>query len=163
MSYAAGDLVVARVGEYEGKAGYVIAVDTEATEAGEENVYQCMFSNEKMQGVFDFLAESELIKAEVEEDDLEIPEDVPSPRFGMGAHEFEGHVRYLLTKSLGRITQVGPEEAFFGFQPFEELTAPEVLSELMVKVEEGMALFAQAHILIGRVIMAYQVQEVPNE
>jgi hypothetical protein len=78
------------------------------------------------------------------------------PAFGMTEDQFVAHMEYLMTRALGRVTTTGPGQAFYGFQEFETLTPPEVLAKLMIKLEEGMALLAQAHVLIGRTALALE-------
>jgi len=82
--------------------------------------------------------------------------DIPVYEFGIPSEVFQRHLEYLIGRSLAHVGKVGPNEAFFGFQEFEGKSAPEVLLELMMKLEEGMAMFAQAHILIGRIVAALE-------
>lgn len=99
----------------------------------------------------------------VAEDDLEpLPpkqeevKDVPAYDFPIPQKILEAHLEWLITRSLERLGDVGPKEAFFGFQEFEGKTASEVIMELMGKLEEGVAMFAQAHVLLGRIVMALE-------
>lgn len=92
----------------------------------------------------------------VEDDEDDGVLDVSVYGFGIPHEVFQRHLEYLIGRSLVHVGKVGPEEAFFGFQEFEGKTATEVLLELMFKLEEGMAMFAQAHILIGRVVSALE-------
>lgn len=158
MPYEPGDLVYARTGDYEGGVGYVVSKQEASRVGGDESIYQVMFS-ENGRGVFDDLLESELNPVEVVDDGDEDEEEVETPSFGMSQEEFLRHTEYLMTKALDRIAITGPESAFFGFQEFEGKDAKEILVELLVKIEENMALLSQAHILTSRIAIALQTLE----
>lgn len=83
--------------------------------------------------------------------------DIPVYDFGISSETLQRHLEYMIGRCLVHVGKVGPEQAFFGFQEFEGKTASEVLLELMGKLEEGMAMFTQAHILIGRVVAALEI------
>ena len=82
--------------------------------------------------------------------------NIPVHGFGISAQVLERHLEYLIGRSLIHVGKVGAKEALFGYQEFEGKSASEVLLELMLKLEEGMAMFAQAHILIGRIVTALE-------
>jgi hypothetical protein len=81
---------------------------------------------------------------------------VPVYDFGIPTDVLRKHLEWMCGRALEKIGDVGPNEAFFGFQEFEGKTASEILIDLMMKLEEGMAMFAQAHVLIGRIVAALE-------
>lgn len=105
----------------------------------------------------EFLGEmEEEYEAALDDDDPEEEEPadgitIEVPQFGMSAEEFAQHLEFMLGRALGRVGQVGPREAFFGFQEFEGLTPQEVLFGVLDKIEESMAMHAQLHILVARI------------
>lgn len=91
------------------------------------------------------------------EDAAEEPvDDIPVHAFGIPVSVLEAHLGWFVGRSLERVGDVGPEEALFGFQEFEGKSPQEVILELMGKLEEGTALLAQTHILLGRIVMALE-------
>jgi hypothetical protein len=151
--FSPGDLVVTTVAQYEGLGGYVATVLIPPEKEGTPQ-YQVMF---EIDGVAElaWIHEDELEPAVFEDEE----EEVEVPAFGMSAEELAGHTQYLLTKAMTRITEVGAQEAFFGFQEFEGKDAREILVTLLNKIEEGLALYAQAHILVSRTIIGLQLLE----
>ncbi len=83
-------------------------------------------------------------------------DEIPVYDFGIPADVLQSHLEWFVGRSLQRLGAVGPEQALFGFQEFEGKTPNEVILELMGKLEEGAALLAQTHILLGRIVMALE-------
>jgi ribosomal protein L24 len=98
--------------------------------------------------------EIKLVQVQEPEEDSVL--DMPVHRFPISEEALTDHLEFLLSRALDQVGVVGPEQALFGFQEFEGKTPTEVLVELMLKIEEGMALFAQVHILIGRIVLALE-------
>jgi ribosomal protein L24 len=151
LKFPTGTQVVVVDGDFTGLSGIVKGYEFErylvvlqGVKTPKEGQYFAYKEEE-----LDFL-ESEDPSEEEEVDEIHVPE------FGMSAEAFERHLEYLIGRSLEHVGKIGPEQAFFGFQEFEGKTASEVLLSLMTKLEEGMALFAQAHILIGRIVVALE-------
>jgi len=151
--FEVGDLVVALEGVYKDKAGYVATLQLGTGD--QEDYYQVMFEKDGF-AVLDTVAESTLAPAEVEGDGPELEE---TPSFGMSHDELAGHTKYLLTKAMDRITEVKQEDWAFGFLQFEGMDAREILVLLLNKIEDSMALSAQAHILVSRTIIGLQLLE----
>lgn len=83
-------------------------------------------------------------------------DEIKIPTFGMTQEQVANYLEYLLRRSVEHVGSVGAEDALFGYQEFEGKTASQVLVGLLFKLEEGMAMFAQAYILIGRTIAALE-------
>lgn len=147
MKFSPGDEVIATDGQYKGTHGTVLEYWINSV------VFQ-IADDQLVTGVV-VVGEDELdfLPAESEDDVI----DIPVHEFGISEETFQRHLEYLIGRSLAQVGQVGAKEAFFGFQEFEGKTASEILFELMFKLEEGMAMFAQAHILIGRIVAALEM------
>lgn len=142
-----GDEVVVAEGDFKGQYGSVLRFE----EVFER--YLVTLPDVSKTGHFAFQEhELEPIDFPVEEavDQIEVPE------FGMTTEQVQNYLEYLFGRSLAHVGEVGAKEAFFGYQQWEGKTASQVLVGLMFKLEEGMAMFAQAHILIGRTIAALE-------
>lgn len=99
-----------------------------------------------------------------EPEENEVVDEIHIPTFGMTNEQIVSYLEYMMQRSLAHVKEIGAEDAFFGYQEWEGMSASQVLIALMFKLEEGMALFAQAHILIGRTVAAIEsVQEKMNE
>lgn len=98
--------------------------------------------------------ESQVDSAQYEQPEEE--DEIIVPTFPASAEDIQAHLEWMLERVLGKVGQVGPEQALFGFQEFEGKTPSQVLLALMEKLEEGMALFGQAHILLGRIVVALE-------
>jgi ribosomal protein L24 len=85
---------------------------------------------------------------EVEYDEVEVP------TFPMSESDFVRHLEFFLERTMSKVGVTGPREAFFGFQEFEGMTPQEILLQILDKLEEGAALFAQAHVLVARMGVA---------
>lgn len=148
-----GDEVIVVEGELKGEYGSVVQYEDTF------HKYFVHLPERNSTGLFSF-NEHELealpsTQQPVEDDDQGVLE-VPVYSFGIPQEVFQRHLEYLIGRSLAHVGTVGAEQAFFGFQEFEGKAAGEVLLELMFKLEEGMAMFAQAHILIGRIVTALE-------
>lgn len=142
-----GDEVVVAEGDFKGQYGTVLRFEDVFER------YLVMLPDVSKTGYFAFQEhELEPIDFPVEEvvDQIEVPE------FGMTTEQVQNYLEYLFTRSLAHVGEVGAKDAFFGYQQWEGKTASQVLVGLMFKLEEGMAMFAQAHILIGRTIAALE-------
>jgi len=148
IKFKPGDEVIVVEGTQKGQYGLI--VQYEAT----FGKYFVDISDESPAGYFAF-SESELEAL----DGYDEVTEISIPAFGVSSEVMQTHLEWLMTRSLERLGEIGPEQALFGFQEFEGKTAQEVLLELMGKLEEGMALFGQAHILIGRVVVALESVE----
>jgi len=143
-----GDEILVVEGEFKGRHGTVLRFEAIF------ETYMVTLPELSLTGYF-ACRESELELLDESSDDDAVDEiDVPS--FGMTSEQFTSHLEYLFTRSLEHVSSVGPEQAFFGFQEFEGKSAADQLVALMLKLEEGMAMFAQAHILIGRTVVALE-------
>lgn len=100
-----------------------------------------------------------------EDSEEEVHDEVQVPAFGMSEDDFVKHLEWMIERSLTKVATVGPRDAFFGFQDFEGSTPQEILFSLLNKLEEGIALFAQAHILVARIGVAMSCvhPEVQND
>lgn len=154
MKFQPGDEVIAIEGKYKGSYGKVLDywIESPVVEFAEDS-YVAVMSDEDLT----LLDEED----EKSEDDRVI--EIPVHEFGISQETFQHHLEFLIGRTLAHVGKVGPEQAFFGFQEFEGKTASEVLLELMMKLEEGMAMFAQAHILIGRIVAALEIVHDQDE
>jgi hypothetical protein len=146
-TYDPGDPVYAREGDYEGQIGYVVSVHDKT------KTNRILFTDEEGHGVFDNLTDDQLNPVEIENDGSQ---EFEAPSFGMGVNEFGAHLQHILSRSFDKVTVTGPQQAFFGFQEFEGKEPVEVLRELVNKLEDGMALLTQTHILVSRIGLALQ-------
>jgi hypothetical protein len=159
--FTEGDDVVVTSGEHKGQWGRVLRYEEvfgkyfvqlpEISVTG----YFAFEPNE----LFPLEDEDQATDGDAEEDYEEEGVDVPA--FGMSSEDFVTHLDILLDRTLTKVGNVGPHDAFFGFQEFEGMTPDQILIALLDKLEEGMALFAQAHILISRIGVA--LHEVTRE
>lgn len=149
LKFPKGSQVIVVDGDFAGQPGIVKGYEFER--------YLVVLSGVKTpkEGQYFAYREEELDFAGELADEEEVDE-IDVPEFGMSPEAFEEHLEYLLGRSLEHVGKIGPEQAFFGFQEFEGKSPTEVLLSLMTKLEEGMALFAQAHILIGRIVVALE-------
>lgn len=152
MKFQPGEEVIVVDGDFKGEYGTVsqYLIDSVIVDIARE--VQGSFKAVIQESCLDHLPAEE--KADDDSDEGVI--DIPVHEFGISEEAFQRHLEYLIGRSLAQVGQVGPNEAFFGFQEFEGKTASEVLFELMFKLEEGMAMFAQAHILIGRIVASLE-------
>lgn len=156
-AFDVGDDVLVLSGEFKGRYGHVVAYEDTFDK------YMVILPEVHATGFWPFYASELELMADIDETtpaepDTEAPkiDEIEVPSFGMTTEEFGIHAEYLMVRSLERITSTGPDEAFFGYQEFEGMNPKEILGALMVKVEESLALFAQAHILIGRTALALE-------
>lgn len=153
MRFALGDEVIATDGQYKGVYGTVLDywIDSPVIQLADDQSHSGVVVVQE-----DQLA---LLVAEEPEPDPEGENvlDIPvHPDFGLSQEVYRKHVEYMIGRCLSLVGTVGVREAMFGFQEFEGKSATEILLELMMKLEEGMALFAQAHIMIGRTVTALE-------
>jgi hypothetical protein len=97
------------------------------------------------------------------EDDANQPEEepvvvdeIPVPTFPASAEDLQSHLEWMIPRVLDKLGEVGPEQALFGFQQFEGKSPSEILLAMMDKLEESMAMHAQVHILLGRIVVALE-------
>lgn len=143
-----GDEVVVTDGDWKGQYGVVKRYD--------DMFERYMVNLPDVMAPEHFAACTEGELALLSEDDEEVVDEIPVYDFPISQETFQEHLEYLMARSLEHVGNVGAEQAFFGFEQWEGKSASEVLVGLMTKLEEGMALFTQAHILIGRVVIALE-------
>jgi KOW motif-containing protein len=148
MKFEPGDEVIVIEGEFKGHYGTVIQFEDTFAK------YYVILPERHLFDLFPF-DEGDLDFLPPEEPEEEVDE-IPVYDFGIPQSVLHSHLEWLISRSLEHVGDVGPDQAFFGYQEFEGKTASEVLVELMTKLEEGMAMFAQAHILIGRIVAALE-------
>lgn len=150
MTFEPGDTVVICSGEWKGTTGKI-----------KEYMFE-RYMVEFEPGKYVACREEELAKVFYEPVPDEEPEEVkevPVYDFGISTELLAKHLEWLVGNSLQKVGSVGPEQAFFGFQEFEGKSPQEVLLEIMEKLEEGVAMFAQAHVLVGRIVMALETMD----
>src|SRR6187200_1718919 len=150
MKFNSGDKVIIVDGDCKGHNGVV---------SGFESLFQLYMDRvpDMSETGFFGIREEEMQPEPVEQAETEeVVDEVRIPAFGMTQEEFVHHLEYLLGRALGHVATVGPADAFFGFQEFESGTASDKLALVLQKIEEAMAMFAQAHILVGRSIIALE-------
>jgi hypothetical protein len=146
VRFEPGDEVVVVDGDFTGVTGTVLKY---------EAVFDTYFVQSSEVSATGHIAckESELdflVQEGQGEDQVEVP------RFPLSTEALRHHLEWMLGRALGQVGDVGPEQALFGFQQFEGKTPQEVLIELMSKLEEGMALIAQVHVMFGRIYVALE-------
>jgi hypothetical protein len=139
-----GDEVVVVEGDFKGRYGQVMWFEL--------GRYMVRLPEVTENGHVGF-EEHELAKLD---DESEPVREVSVHSFPIPQKEFERHLEYLLMRSMEHVGEVGPHQALFGYQEFEGKDPGEILVELMDKLEQGMGLFAQAHIMIGRIVLALE-------
>jgi hypothetical protein len=93
------------------------------------------------------------------EPEVRVVDQIPIPTFPASAEDLQNHLEWMLPRVLGKIGEVGPEQALFGFQQFEGKTPTQILVAMMEKLEESMAMHAQVHILLGRIVIALETPD----
>lgn len=162
MKFNPGDEVIATDGKYKGCHGTVLEywIDSVIVQIADDQPEVGVVVVQENE--IEVLPAPEPITEDLRSEDDNII-DIPVYGFGIPPEVFQRHLEYLIGRSLVHVGEVGPKEAFFGFQEFEGKSASEVLLELMMKLEEGMAMFAQAHILIGRIVAALEIVHDQDE
>lgn len=152
MKFNLGDAVIIVDGDFKGNFGrvedyvlerYLVKLDPESPDGTEPPIQVACVEED-----LDILSD--------EDSDEENVTEVPVYDFGISQELLNTHLEWLISRSLEKLGSVGAKEAFFGFQEFEGKTASQVLLDLMGKLEEGVVMFAQAHVLIGRIVMALE-------
>lgn len=155
MKFNPGDEVLVVEGDFKGQRGTVEEFIFES--------YMVDITADHTGNVRIACKEEELGFPPQEKNSEEEVTDLPVHGFGISQAMLSTHLQWLIGRSLEKVGEVGPDQAFFGFQEFEGKTPQEVLLEIMGKLEEGVAMFAQAHVLVGRIVMAMEAMNDQDE
>lgn len=157
--FQSGDNVIVVDGAYKGRYGKVMEYDEVS------RTYQVLLPEVHPDWYFgvseddlEFLGDEE--EGPAEEDDEGY---IPVAEFGMTDEAYAAHLEFMVQRVLDGVPTTGPAQAFFGFQEWEALEPKEIYAKILEKIEDGMRLFVQLHVLTARVGYALEQMEQMND